>query len=152
MPAAVMKPAARALRREERDGMLSKVLPVILPKQSVSIVRRQIVLIIPIISALPTMWILKGAVPATVMEPPARLLRKNKDKTKLNYILTEVKECDILYKCANHNSKQSIHSHLTTIGSVSVQIITPFRCRSKKRSVNERNQVDSYAIHFFCVR
>lgn len=81
-PAVVMTPAVKAFHKREKDRMLSKALPVILQKQSVSTARRRSVFTIPIISVSPTMWISRAVAPVTAAVRPARHLRKTSNVSK----------------------------------------------------------------------
>ena len=160
MPAAVVKPAARVLFREERDRMLLRVPYFIPARQSALTAKLWSVFTTQTTSVMRTMWTSRGAVPATAVRRSVRLLRrsnfgkricKNLVSWFVKKLLTGVWERDILFKrVKKHASKQSIHSHLTAIEPVSVHIsIRRSAWHLSAYALWTWNQVDSYAIHFF---
>ena len=80
MPVIVTAPAARALRRREREESLSVIRCLIQAIPSVSTVRRESAFIRVIISVWRSMWTSRAAEPATAERPPVLLFRKSKSR------------------------------------------------------------------------
>lgn len=83
MPAAVMRPAARALSGEEKGRIPLEIQPLIPAISSALIVRRENVSTTVITSAPQDMWIYAAAEPATAAGPPVRHLMKSRQVKKV---------------------------------------------------------------------